>query len=699
MPAALKCRGVTAEPKQEPLQPMNTPPRTRSTTSSPDRPLRGSRSLHALLAVGVCLALGACLVASLVLAASAGAVPLSSAKFGVSALCAQPEPGHSGCEGLRLVPDEPLSVPDARLLEQPSSLASGPSEEPEAPPHLESGSGSGSEESGEVLPETVEYTEPIKNSLTPANLLSAYGLTGAVPPSTQTIALVDAYDDATIASDLEVFSSRFGLPACNEANGCFRKVNEAGKASPLPASSDEKERGWAQEIATDVEVAHGVCQSCRIVLVEARGNSNKDLYESEQTAASLGATEISNSYGGTEPSTDNAAFNHPGIVITASSGDDGYLNWFSEEPSQAANYPASSPHVVAVGGTRLILSAAKTWENESVWNDGGVREGAFQGAGADGGGCSAHFTAPAWQQSAADWLSVGCGTERSVADVAADADPYTGVAVYDSTETPEGEKGWAVIGGTSVASPIIAAAYALAGGAQGVPYPARLLYENEAQAPNSLHDVVTGSNGECLRRFHTQVGTSGCTTEEEAATCSAQLRCLAAAGYDGPTGVGTPNGVAPFRTPALGGASNSNTFVPETSPTAPPAAATGTSTPGVPGASATNTPTVTAPPVLSSLSLTRSAIAALDRKRPKVSKVGFKFTLNAAASVRVTIAMRVRVHGRLQWRTVSGPVTISARGGSQTRSLRGSASLAAGHYRLTVTPARGKARTISFQIG
>jgi hypothetical protein len=694
MAAALKWPCAPAEPKREPLQPMNTPPRTRSTTSSPARPLRGPRSLHALLAVGVCLALGACLVASLVLAASAGAVPLSSAKFGVSALCAQPEPGYSGCEGLRLVPDEPLSVPDARLLEQPSSLASGPSEEPEAPPHLESGTGV---EGDEALPETVEYTEPIKNSLTPANLLSAYSLTGAVPPSTQTIALVDAYDDATIASDLEVFSSRFGLPACNEANGCFRKVNEAGKALPLPASNGEKERGWAQEIATDVEVAHGVCQSCRILLVEAKTNSNKDLYESEQTAVSLGASEISNSYGGTEPSADNAAFNHPGIVITASSGDDGYLNWFSEEPSQAANYPASSPHVVAVGGTRLILSAAKTWESESVWNDGGVREGALQGAGADGGGCSTHFTAPPWQQSAADWLSVGCGSERSVADVAADADPYTGVAVYDSTETPEGEKGWSVIGGTSVASPIIAAAYALAGGAQGVSYPARLLYENEAQAPSVLHDVLSGSNGECLRRFHTQAGTSGCTTEEEAATCSAQLRCLAAAGYDGPTGVGTPVGVAPFKTPVPGGGSDSNTFVPEVSAASPPAAAaTGTSAPGT---SATGAPTAAATPVLSGLSLTRGAIAALDRKRPKVSKVGFKFTLNAATRVRVTITMRVRVHGRVQWRTVSSPITISAHGGSQTRRLSGSALLAAGHYRLTVTPARGKARTISFQIG
>jgi subtilase family protein len=670
---------------------MKTLASTRPSTGLLGRPLLGLRSLLAPIALSVCL------VSMPALAESADASPLSPSNFGVSALCAQPAPGYSGCQGLRLVPDEPLSVGDARALPQAANPSSGSSAEPEAeaPPHVESSTDSEAPAEAAPHPETVEYTEPIKNSLTPANLLSAYSLTGVTPPSTQTIALVDAYDDATIASDLEVFDSRFGLPACNEANACFRKVDQLGKASPLPASSGEKERGWAQEIATDVEIAHGICQGCRILLVEAKSNSNSDLYASEQTAASLGATEISNSFGGQEPNTDNAAFNHPGIVITASSGDDGYLNWFSEEPSQSANYPASSPHVVAVGGTRLILSAAKTWESESVWNDGGVREGAMQGAGVDGGGCSTHFTAPAWQQSATDWSSVGCGTDRSVADVAADADPYTGVAVYDSTETPEGEKGWGVIGGTSVASPIVAAAFALAGGAQGIAYPAQVLYENEAQAPSALHDVVSGSNGECLRRFHVQVGTSGCTTEEEAQTCSAQLRCLAAAGYDGPSGVGTPNGVAPFQPPAPGGSGNTSVpGVSEASP--PPAAATGTSSPGTTAAAA---PSALAPtPVVSSLSLTRGAIAALDRKRPKVSTVGFEFTLNTAARVRVTIARRVRVRGRLQWRTVSAAITLSAHGGAQARRLSGHTALAAGHYRLTVTPARGSTTSISFQI-
>src|ERR1041385_2027011 len=269
-------------------------------------------------------ALGTLALAPTPAPALAGGLPLSPSQYGVSRICAEPQPGRSGCMGLRLVPDEPSAVPGT-----------------------------------ETTANVIEHNSPIKGSLTPANLVSAYGLTGAAPPGAQTIALVDAYDSATIANDLEVFSAQYGLPACNEGNGCFRKVNQKGKASPLPASSGEGERGGAQETATDVEVAHGVCPGCSLLLVEANSNENKDLYAAEQTAVALGATEISNSWGGQEGTTDSVAFNHPGIVITASSGDDGYLEWFSGEPAEFASYPASSPHVIAVGGTRLTLSAAK----------------------------------------------------------------------------------------------------------------------------------------------------------------------------------------------------------------------------------------------------------------------------------------------------------------------------------------------------
>lgn len=642
--------------------------------------------------LGLLLALGALLVggASFARSATARGLPISPSEYGVSALCSAPAPGYSGCLGVRLVADDPSAVPNTRVTpaaEEGGGAASSSSDTEGIP-----GSGPESEEGseGRSLP-TVEYTEPIRGSLSPANILSAYSLSGATPPTPQTIALVDAYDDATIEHDLDVFDKQFGLPACTTANGCFRKLNQNGKTSPLPASSGEKERGWAQEIATDVEVAHGVCPACQIVLIETNSNSNSSLYAGEQTAAALGVNEISNSWGGQEPNADNAAFNHPGIVITASSGDAGYLDWFSEEPAQAANYPASSPHVVSVGGTRLTLSAAKTWESETVWNDGGESNGKLEGAGAGGGGCSGRFAAPAWQLALANWSSVGCTTTRAVADISADGDPYSGVAVYDSTESPHGEKGWAAIGGTSVASPIIAAAFALAGGSQGVAYPARLLYENLQQDPASLHDVVSGSNGECLKKFHKNSGLSGCTSAEEAQTCTVQAICLAGIGYDGPSGVGTPNGLAAFQPPTNGGGGTGGEE-PAVSPApvvSPPA--TGTSSPGpvsVPPPSA---------PIVSALSLTRSAIAALNHPRTKVSKVGFAFTLNAAARVRVTVAKRVRVHGRLVWKAISTPLTIVVTRGSHTRRLSGRATLPPGHYRLTLTPERGTAKSIAFQ--
>jgi hypothetical protein len=656
--AAVKRTGNSSEPNVR-ANPMKMPHITRFRPG----PVSGAlRARPQLAPVRLARALLGPLAALALLASPASAhLPLSPTEYAASAICAQPAPGYSGCLSLRLIADEPSSVPGV-----------------------------------ETTPQTTEFTEPIHGSLTPANLIGAYGLAGASPPSTQTIALVDAYDDATIAGDLEVFSKQFGLPACNEANGCFRKVNQSGKAGPLPASSGEKERSWAQEIATDVEVAHGVCQSCKILLVEAKSNNNNDLYTAEQTAAALGATEISNSYGGQEGSTDSSAFNHPGIVITASSGDDGYLDWFSEEPAAYANYPASSPHVIGVGGTRLTLSPAKTWESETVWNDGGASGGFLEGAGASGGGCSGHFAADSWQQSATNWSAVGCGSARAVTDISADGDPYSGVAVYDSTETPKGEKGWAAIGGTSVASPIIASIFALAGGAQGVAYPAQLLYENLQLNPASLHDVTVGSNGECLKKFHKNTGVSGCTSAEDAQnSCPGRLICLAAPGYDGPSGVGTPNGLAAFQPAVPGGSGGQPALTPAppaTSGSEPPPS--GTSSPGGSG----EAPPAAAKPAVSALFLTRSALTAL-RKRPRVAQLGFAFTLNVPARVRATIARRVRVRGRLQWRTISAPLSFSARGGSQTRRLSARTPLPHGRYRLTVTPEHGAARSIVFWSG
>ncbi|HMH46526.1 MAG TPA: S53 family peptidase [Solirubrobacteraceae bacterium] len=531
-----------------------------------------------------------CVSAGLGWSAAASAAPPAPSAYTVRGLCANPSPGRSGCLGLQLVAKDPRSVPGTRVLPAATTGARRATSAPRS--------------------EAFERKIPWPESLTPANLLAAYSLTGVSPPSTQTIGIVDAYDDATVEADLAHFNAQYGLPPCTEGNGCFRKVNQAGDAAPLPSSSGEEERGWALEIATDVEVAHGVCPDCRILLVEADSNENSDLYAAEQTAAALGATEISNSWGGEEPEEDSPAFDHPGVVITASSGDAGYLNWLSEEQPASANYPASSPRVIAVGGTRLELNEAATArESETVWNDGGEAEGVLEGAGASGGGCSEAFTAPPWQQAVSDWSFVGCGSARAVADISADADPYTGVAVYDSTET-EGESGWWMIGGTSVASPIIAATFALAGGAQGVEYPARTLYENAAKTHAPLHDVRAGSNGECLLPFKAAKGLSGCSAIEEAESCEVQAICLAVNGYDGPTGVGTSDGVGAFLATGVGGEA----------PTPPVA----TQARPVIGASL---PGATRPPaaIVSALRLTRRAIAALSRRHPRIGNLGFSF--------------------------------------------------------------------------
>ena len=630
--------------------------------------------------------LAACMAACLLwLVPAAAAAPLaaegalSPASNRVEALCPAPLPGDVGCLGLRLVPTSPMSVPGARAL-------------PHARP---SGVSSASLLAAEASPAT-EYTTPRAGSLTPSELHTAYSLpSSTAAESTQTIGIVDAYNDEKAEADLATYDTNFGLRPCTETNGCFRKVNGAGTTSPWP----EANAGWTGEISTDIETAHGVCPNCSILLVEAANTSFASLEEAERTAARLGATEISNSYGssGKEPSKDSSAFNQPGIVVTASAGDSGYLNWIEQEKSgsrPAAVYPASSPHVVAVGGTRLLREAGGKYASESVWNDGGESSGVADGNGAAGGGCSVPFTAPIWQQDVPNWYAVGCGTKRAVSDVSADADPYTGVAVYDSTEFDEA-KGWATYGGTSVASPIIAATFALAGGAHGVAYPARTLYENEAKAPSTLHDVVSGSNGECTKPFESTHGTSGCTTpSEEAASCLQQAICLAGPGYDGPTGLGTPDGIGAFE--------------PTGAPETPPVSETSEvgSPPAVPASTPVPTPVATAPstaapliPAVSSLTLTRTAIIALNRSRPKVSQLGFAFTISTIAQVRVTLARRIRVKRRGLWHMLPDSTTIVAITGPNRHTLSGHSVLAAGDYELTLTPDHGSARSLTFQIG
>lgn len=347
---------------------------------------------------------------------------------------------------------------------------------------------------GHGTPQT--STEP--TGYGPAQFRGGYSLpTTTTSSSGQTIALVDAYNDPNIASDLNTYSSHYGLPQCNSANPCFKKVNQNGVAGSYPSTSS----GWSLEIALDVEIAHATCQNCKILLVEANSSSLSNLEAAVNTAVKLGATEISNSYGGSEFSGETsatyaAAYNHPGIAVTVSSGDNGYGSF---------GFPAASPYVVAVGGTTLKLGEGNSYGGETVWSG-------------TGSGCSLYTTAPSWQASLSNWSETGCGTKRGVADVAADADPSTGAAVYDSVKY-QGRSGWFQVGGTSLSSPLVAGIYALAGNAATASYPASIPYGSAS----ALNDVTEGSDGSC-------------TT----------IMCKGGAGYDGPTGVGTPNGLTGF---------------------------------------------------------------------------------------------------------------------------------------------------------
>lgn len=317
----------------------------------------------------------------------------------------------------------------------------------------------------------------------PAQFHGAYDLP-ATSPVSQTIAVVDAYDDPRAEQDLATYDSTYGLPACTTANGCFSKVNQSG-GTRYPRGN----QSWGLEISLDVQTAHEICQSCRIVLVEASSNSFSNLMTAEDYAAAH-ATEISNSYGGSESSSDpgyDAHFDHPGIPITVSAGDNGY----------GVEYPAASPYVTAVGGTTLDLTGT-SWAGETVWNG-------------TGSGCSGYESKPAWQTDS------GCG-RRTVVDVAADADPNTGASVYDSYGY-SGQKGWFQVGGTSLAAPLIAGVYALAGNGASTTY-GSYPYAN----PGAFHDVTSGSNG----------------------SCGGSYLCTAGPGYDGPTGLGTPNGTGGF---------------------------------------------------------------------------------------------------------------------------------------------------------
>lgn len=327
-------------------------------------------------------------------------------------------------------------------------------------------------------------SSPLSTALSPAQLKAAYGLNGTSGAG-RTVAIVDAYGYPNLERDLTIYRAQYGMPACTTANGCL-KVRDQNGGTSLPRTSV----GWDQEQALDVDAVSATCPDCKILVVQAKTSSFVNLGTAVNTAAaSAGVVAISNSYGGGDApdTTYGSYYHHAGIAVTASTGDNGY---------QGGSYPASSSYVTAVGGTSLKMSGT-TRVSETVWS----------GAGS---GCSTYNTALA----AAASFGTGCG-KRAMADVSAAADPNTGgLSVYAPTSSQSSS--WSQYGGTSESSPIVASVYALAGTgySNATPY----------AHPGNLHDVTSGSNG----------------------TCPTTQWCNARAGWDGPTGLGTPNGTGAF---------------------------------------------------------------------------------------------------------------------------------------------------------
>lgn len=335
------------------------------------------------------------------------------------------------------------------------------------------------------------FAQPVGDGYGPADLQSAYNLPSSTAGAGETVALVDAFDDPTAVSDLATYRSAWGLPACNTVTGagCLTKYNQKGATSPLPAASGDT--GWATEESLDVDMVSAICPLCRIDLMEASQPTVTDLGTAVDSAVRLGALYVSNSYGGgqssKDPTYDTDYYQHAGVAVVASAGDYGY----------GVSYPSASQYVTSVGGTSLTQASGTRGWTETVWSG-------------TGSGCAWKYEAkPSWQ------VHSGC-THRIANDVAAVADPNTGVAIYDTYD----QGGWVEVGGTSVSSPIIASVFALAGTPAAGTYPSSYPYAHTKQ----LYDVTSGSNGSCSKAF----------------------LCNGEKGYDGPTGWGTPHGTAAF---------------------------------------------------------------------------------------------------------------------------------------------------------
>lgn len=337
----------------------------------------------------------------------------------------------------------------------------------------------------------------------PRDIQAAYNLK-SYEGRTGTVAVVDAYDNPYAESDLAIYRQAMGLPPCTTANGCFHKLNQSGVQGSYPAADED----WAAEESLDLDMVSATCVKCKIILIEAKTNNDSDLGMAVNKVASLHPNAISNSYGEPEFSGElslDAYYNHPGMAITVSSGDSG---------NGVLEYPAASKYVTAVGGTSLYTDSSSRGWTESAWS----------GAGS---GCSQYVSKPTWQP---DKFSGECATHRTIADVSAVADPNTGVAVYDTYGPDYG--GWTVFGGTSVSSPIIASVYALAGNTSSI---------TSGSFPYTTQKTV---DAPCSTTYHP----SGLfdIADYDCFPPNSLYLTTAVPGFDGPTGLGSPNGTSAF---------------------------------------------------------------------------------------------------------------------------------------------------------
>jgi PKD repeat protein len=399
-------------------------------------------------------------------------------------VCGRPTPGHASCAARTLVHRSGGARVRPRVTPQRSLGQVRPARAPGA------------------RPGSVPWTRAPQPA-TPAYLQQAYDLSylSQSGGGGDTVAVVDAYDDPSAEADLNVYRTTFGLPACTTANGCFKEVNQSGGPAPLPPAQPD----WQQEISLDLDAVSAICPRCHILLVEASSSSFSDLQAAMNTAHLLGANQISASWSGTQDTVPTVFHTFSGVATVAATGDYGYAGDGED------NYPAALPSVTAAGGTSLAPAAGSGARgfSEGAWS--------LDGSGGGGSGCDLHYSRPSYQP------AKGC-TGRAYADLSADADPSTGLAVYDHGS-------WSLIGGTSLSAPLIAGYYAITGASAGTP---RWAYTNSGL----LNDVVSGSTGACAARI--------------------SYICQAGPGFDGPTGVGSMSGAVITGAPGIGGPSVSS---------------------------------------------------------------------------------------------------------------------------------------------